>query len=502
MVAAQKAAKSAATAIQDEISDSFDLGGILSSELQDVVKQAQLFGDAAGAKLLTGVGQGGANQIADDIGKSFGLAGDDARAAGKEIVELIGNLNHPVLGGAGAFQALEDRLAQLSKGAGKSSDKVFAMIGNLSELFDKGRIASRSIEGLKSSLDSLGKGEGLGATSSELSEIDEKLKSLAQELALSEAGLEGNATEAMRLQAAFQFGVSTFAEMPEEAQRMVNRLIEIGEIEKENTKKRIEAKKLETEAAIKEERRKSEILKQFGVVSGANDEANRTELEKLRSKFEQERIIVAEHHALMLEQKALSDEQLIALEQQTASQITAINQRESDARLAIQKKHEDVVLQLKMAAVSNAAALLSQFAGQSKVAAIAAIALNKGLALAQNTQNTLVAQTRALAELGPIAGPPAAATIGSYGAANAALIAATGLAQAANAARGSAPAGLAGLSGGQGSSSGGGVGPQQASRNVSISLTGDNFGSGGIRGLIDEINEAVGDGVNVFASGG
>jgi hypothetical protein len=42
--------------------------------------------------------------------------------------------------------------------------------------------------------------------------------------------------------------------------------------------------------------------------------------------------------------------------------------------------------------------------------------------------------------------------------------------------------------------SGGSGGP---SRNISISLTGSAFGASGIRGLIEEINNAVGDGMTL-----
>lgn len=42
-----------------------------------------------------------------------------------------------------------------------------------------------------------------------------------------------------------------------------------------------------------------------------------------------------------------------------------------------------------------------------------------------------------------------------------------------------------------------GSGQQQTSRNVQISLTGSSFGAAGIRDLISEINEAVGDGVSL-----
>ena len=41
------------------------------------------------------------------------------------------------------------------------------------------------------------------------------------------------------------------------------------------------------------------------------------------------------------------------------------------------------------------------------------------------------------------------------------------------------------------------TGQQQTSRNVQISLTGSSFGAAGIRDLISEINQAVGDGVSL-----
>ncbi len=100
--------------------------------------------------------------------------------------------------------------------------------------------------------------------------------------------------------------------------------------------------------------------------------------------------------------------------------------------------------------------LLGVFATRSKAAAIAQIALNKGLTIANVIQNTAAAATRALFELGPIAGPAAAAKIKAYGAAQVGLIAATGLAQAGAAGGGSA--GLGSLAA-QGSTGGTAVQP-------------------------------------------
>ena len=91
--------------------------------------------------------------------------------------------------------------------------------------------------------------------------------------------------------------------------------------------------------------------------------------------------------------------------------------------------------------------LLSQFGTKSKGAAVAALAIQKGLSIAQIIANTAAAQMRALAELGPIAGSAMAAKIGLMGKLQVGLVAATGLMQA-----GSIMSG--GASGGGGSGNG------------------------------------------------
>jgi hypothetical protein len=90
------------------------------------------------------------------------------------------------------------------------------------------------------------------------------------------------------------------------------------------------------------------------------------------------------------------------------------------------------VISAQMAAGQAFSNLLGIMGQKSKAAAIAAIAVNTALQAAQAIQNTAAAQTRALAELGPIAGPPAAAAIGAWGATQVALIIAAGALQGFN----------------------------------------------------------------------
>lgn len=147
--------------------------------------------------------------------------------------------------------------------------------------------------------------------------------------------------------------------------------------------------------------------------------------------------------------------------------------------------------QAQMGVWSSMGELLQQFAGKSRAAAIAVIAIQKGLSIAQIIANTAAAQMRALAELGPIAGPPVAARIAMMGRIQAGIVAATGLAQAMGGGRSAG-----------GSASIGGVGGAVADRAggsgqgtyVNVQLTGYATGEQTVRALIAEINRAIDNG--------
>lgn len=124
--------------------------------------------------------------------------------------------------------------------------------------------------------------------------------------------------------------------------------------------------------------------------------------------------------------------------------ITEIEKAELDKRVKAQEAAAQAEQQIRSSAISNTISLLNLLGQRSKIAALAAIALSKGQAIAQTIQFGAAAQIRALAELGPVAGPPAAAGIKFWTAANVALIAATGLGQAAALSGGGAGGGAGG----------------------------------------------------------
>ena len=120
---------------------------------------------------------------------------------------------------------------------------------------------------------------------------------------------------------------------------------------------------------------------------------------------------------------------------------------------------------------STLAGLLSSFGNQSRAAQIAALAINTGIRIRETLQNAAAASVRALAELGPIAGPPAAAKIMAYGKMSAALIAAQGIGSA-----------LGGKGGGGGSSSVGASAndKQQSAPETPLRVTLDTIDPGAI----------------------
>lgn len=158
-----------------------------------------------------------------------------------------------------------------------------------------------------------------------------------------------------------------------------------------------------------------------------------------------------------------------------------------------------------------AAELMQSLAGKSKLAAIAAIAISKGLAIAQVIQQTAIASMAAFAPppigLGPLGGAGLAASIQSLGAIQIGLIAATGLVQASQVGGGGAsvgsPSNPVNVTGGGSSSSqnmpmDNAPPPPQTVINVSIVTNGNVIGDDGIKRLVDEnvipaLQDAIGN---------
>jgi hypothetical protein len=258
-----------------------------------------------------------------------------------------------------------------------------------------------------------------------------------------------------------------------------------------------------------------ERLNQVNEIIATNHEAT---LQRLREFGMSESELEMERHQQRIDQlaQALFDEAIThedqyalleQLEEEHANRMTRIAQREAQNRANIEQRVQRDITNMRNAAFSAGVGLLQSFGSESKVAALAAIALNKGLMLAQTIQNTAAAQMRALAELGPIAGPPAAAKIGMYGKIQAGIIAATGLMQAAAVGGGNAAMASSGsmtpvASGGGMATSSGSMTPVMMDRprmptTATINIVGESFTRSQVAQLIDAINDLTADGARL-----
>jgi phage-related minor tail protein len=108
------------------------------------------------------------------------------------------------------------------------------------------------------------------------------------------------------------------------------------------------------------------------------------------------------------------------------------------AEVAIEMQKNQHLRSMQIATWQLGVGLLQSLAGESEAAAYAVIAINTGLAIRQTIQATSVAIMRALADLGPVAGPPAAAKMALLGKVQLGLIAAAGVLQASSVGKGGA----------------------------------------------------------------
>jgi hypothetical protein len=281
----------------------------------------------------------------------------------------------------------------------------------------------------------------------------------------------------------------------EKAEKIVDDRPPPPRITSEDDEARKKREREQKEADDREQRLRDEMSRRLEILrqSALSEEAFTTEKHEAEMQLLQDGLdakLIAEQDYMLLRQD---------LELKHMEELGNIRERAYQEDQRRTQQWAQFEIQQRQNVANAAVGLLSQLGSKSKAAAIAAIALGKALSIAQIIQNTAVAQMRALAELGPIAGPPAAAKIGSLGKIQAGIVAATGLAQAASVGGGGGSAGLSSGSAIQeaatsAGSVGGGSGGGSRGQIVTIQIQGETFGRESVRNLISEINEAISDG--------
>lgn len=166
---------------------------------------------------------------------------------------------------------------------------------------------------------------------------------------------------------------------------------------------------------------------------GGGADPMQTRIESLRQTLSTERDMEVAHYAQQQADLQAALESRLLTQQEYNGYIQQAEAMHAAKMAEIKQNEAAMVKEASQGMYGALTGFLDMFAGKSKAAAIASIAINKALAIAQIIQNSGIAATRALAELGPVAGPPAAAKILAFGKVQAALVAATGFMQAASA---------------------------------------------------------------------
>ncbi|MCP3658561.1 MAG: hypothetical protein GY766_27285 [Herbaspirillum sp.] len=220
---------------------------------------------------------------------------------------------------------------------------------------------------------------------------------------------------------------------------------------------------------------------------GAKVDQYAADLEALKTSLMTEREVLEqwklEQDILLADERAL---ELLGMEGHEEAKLR-LKMEYMDRLSEIERSQSEGVVDAQNAAAGAAMDFLSTLAGRSEGAAKALIAINTGLSIAQAIQNTAVAATRALAELGPIAGPPAAATIAAYGKAQVGLIAANGVLKLSGAGRG----GGGSVSAGGTSSSAGVTATSSAAEVAPQTQAIIQIEGGRTRFTVDELNDII-----------
>lgn len=226
-------------------------------------------------------------------------------------------------------------------------------------------------------------------------------------------------------------------------------------------------------------------------------QAQERRLETLRAGLEAGILTEQEFGELRLETELATMDRLAELRDQQLED----ERRIADERMQIQQQAEDFIRNQKLQTATLAANLLQTMAGKSRAAALAALALNKAVAVANIVITTAQAAAAALAPpplgLGPVAGAPLAAQMKAFGAAQIGLVLATGLAQAAAGSTGaSTTAGGSGGSGAAAASSG--VGPSGIGRGGVVEVRLDSrrsrYTAEEVKDIAEQLVELIGDG--------
>lgn len=133
---------------------------------------------------------------------------------------------------------------------------------------------------------------------------------------------------------------------------------------------------------------------------------------------------LSEVQTQQLIQEQIFESERLRIKQESEEAITEVSNIEAENRAIANQRAAEITIDANQRSVSTVLGFLEQFSGKSEALAKALVVLRGAEGVSNAIINSQVAATRALAELGPIAGPPVAAKMISYGKLSAGIIAA------------------------------------------------------------------------------
>ena len=150
-----------------------------------------------------------------------------------------------------------------------------------------------------------------------------------------------------------------------------------------------------------------------------------TDIESIADRFKDEEQLLADKLKRELEMVGENKELRLALDDEYWMNVAILDQNAEDKRTALSKKSHSEESKRELLRRNSLLSIASSLAGGNEKIAKAIFVVSKGLAAADVFVNTQRASMRALADLGPIAGPPVAASIQASGHLSMAAIAAS-----------------------------------------------------------------------------
>jgi len=484
LLRADKASKSAAIGITDLMGE-LDAGfGLFGSNASDVESYVKALNSTTKSTSVNVEAQKGFIETSTEVGALFGKSGEEARKFGQSVILATAALEKdPSLDNFNKYQNL---LADAAAGNTELSDETKEVIAKVRELGLEGIKAGEISKGLAKTLKQVLNPESSSENPliTELTESEVIAGSLAQQIALAKAELNGGTDAARRLALAFELGLKSSSALPESI------AASLTELEK------VEAQQVAGEERTREELQKTAQLKSELKAQEAKttsefeklESSFGTELEQIESKLIAERELTKAYFLLELEDAKGNADALLAVEQRKADATAAIEKNASDAKARLEQAKKQTTLgyasstfgalsslmnteSRKLFEIGKAAAIgqaiVDGYAAVSKTMASVPYPFNVPLAIAQGAASAVQVQGIAKQKFG-----------GSGGGA------------------GTFSAGMPAVRTTDAGSAGGG-----GNQNINISgIDRNSLISGGQ--LVDTLNQALGDGFTINFAGG